>query len=92
MHQVDIQPVAKWLSRLIGNRLATGNPAFDARFIIKQDGLPAREGSLDAATREALGRFFERVPKRGVIWIARAILQFICRSRGQNWTGSGSVG
>ena len=89
MHQVDIQPVAKWLSRLIGNRLATGDPAFDARFIIKQDGLPAREGWLDAATREALGHFFERVPKRGVVWIREGDLQFIMS---QPWTDLDGLG
>ena len=77
MHQVDIRPVVKWLSQLIGRRKIPGAEGFDSRFIIKQDGLPPRERWLDNAMREAIAQFFERVPKRGEIWIRQGDLQFI---------------
>jgi hypothetical protein len=83
MHQVDVKPVGKWLSKLLSGQRTTGDATFDSRFMVRQDGLPAREGWLDAPTRDAITRFFERAPKPGVIWLREGDLQFIMP---QPWT------
>ena len=84
MHQVDIAPIDKWLSRLVSSKRPTGDPNFDSRFVVTEDGLPVREGWLDAGTREAITRFFEGAPLPGVLWIREGELQFIMQDP---WTG-----
>jgi hypothetical protein len=83
MHQVDLQPVAKWLSGLASRTRRTGDAEFDGRFIVREDGLPARESWLDAPTRQAITHFFATAPKAGALWIREGDMQFLI---GQTWT------
>lgn len=76
MHQVDIRTVGRlgaWLARRTS---PTGDADFDARFLVIEDGLPAREQWLDAATRTAIAQFFDAVPVPGVVWIREGELTF----------------
>ncbi len=76
MSQVDIQTmgrVGSWLARKVPG---TGDAAFDARFRVVQDGLPPRDGWVDATTRQAITRFVDEVPLPGVIWIREGELLF----------------
>ena len=82
MHQVDVQPVPKWLSGLASRTRMTGDADFDGRFILREDGLPAREGWLDAPTRQAITHFFATASKPGALWIREGDLQFLT---GQPW-------
>lgn len=84
MHQVDVSGAAGWLSRLTKAIQATGDPAFDARLIVIQDGLPVRTGWLDAPTRAALLKFFADAPQPEVIWIREGVLQSLVSS---SWKG-----
>ena len=62
LHQVDISKPGRlglWLAR--GKR-PTGDTDFDARFLVVEDGLPARDGWLDAATRKAVAQFLDEAP------------------------------
>jgi hypothetical protein len=77
MHQVDVQPVAKWLSRLASRTRTTGDADFDGRFILREDGLPAREGWLDAPTRRAITHFVATASKPGALWIREGDLPFL---------------
>ncbi len=83
MHMIDITPVEGVLSRLVGSMRATGDAAFDARFAVLEDGLPVREGWLDAATRQEVARFFDGAPT-GLVWIRDGELQFLMPNP---WTG-----
>jgi len=65
LHQVDIvKPgtVGSWLLR-------RGGADAEGRLMVREDGLPVREGWLDAATRAALTRFLEAAPDGSVLWI-----------------------
>jgi hypothetical protein len=84
MHQIDIRRVEGLLSRLASRRRATGDASFDQRFIVIADGLPVRDGWLDAETRTAIARFFDEVPLPGLIWIREGDLQFLMQ---EPWTG-----
>lgn len=77
MHQVDIATVDNWLSRLVSSKRATGDPDFDGRFMVREDGLPVRDGWLDQAMRREIAIFFDAVKLPGPIWIREGELQFI---------------
>lgn len=83
MHQADVQPITKWLSKWASRVSRTGDADFDGRFIVREDGLPAREGWLDTPTRQAITEFFAAAPKPGVIWIREGDLQYLIS---QPWT------
>jgi hypothetical protein len=83
MHMIDIALLGGPLARLVSNRRATGDAAFDGRFAVVEDGLPVREGWLDAATRQEVARFFDGVPP-GLIWIRDGELQYLIPNP---WTG-----
>jgi len=83
MHMIDITPLQGVLSRLVRSRRATGDAAFDERFAVVEDGLPVREGWLDAATRQEVARFFDGAPP-GLVWIRDGELQFLMQNP---WTG-----
>ena len=54
----------------------TGDAAFDRRFTAWQDGVPVREGWLDAATRGAVAAFFDTTPLSGSLWVRAGMLQY----------------
>jgi hypothetical protein len=80
VHEVDIAPVDHRLSRLVSGKRATGDPDFDGRFVVTQDGTPVRDGWLDDGTRQAIARFFDDVPLPGLLWIRQGELQFIMQN------------
>jgi len=83
MHMIDITPLDGPLSGLVRSKRATGDPAFDERFAVVEDGLPVRDGWLDAATRQEVARFFDGAPP-GLVWIRDGELQFLMPNP---WTG-----
>lgn len=76
MHQVDIKKLGKIGSWLVSGKRLTGDAEFDARFVVIEDGLPARDGWLDAATRKAIARFFDEASAPGVLWLRDGELSF----------------
>ena len=54
----------------------TGDPDFDARFFVMEEGLPVRDGWLDEATRAQFARFFDQTPVEGAIWTREGELLF----------------
>jgi hypothetical protein len=84
MHQIDISRVGGLLARLASRRRATGDASFDGRFMVVEDGLPVRDGWLDAEMRTAIARFFDEARLPGVIWIREGELQFLMQDP---WTG-----
>jgi hypothetical protein len=76
LHQIEVEP-----GRLPGifgtSPLATGDAAFDGRFMVRQDGVPVREGWLDPPTRAALTAFFDVPMANGPVWVQEQRLQHI---------------
>ena len=76
LHQVDIRPGR--VSSLFGGRpYSTGDASFDARFVVMQDGVPVREGWLDAPTRAAVTAFFDQPAATGPVWVQEQQLQHL---------------
>jgi hypothetical protein len=84
MHQADIIEIGKHSWLRARSKQPTGDAVFDARFQLVEEGLPAREGWLDAATRAAVTRFLDEAPQPGPIWIREGKLLFTMRDP---WTG-----
>ena len=82
MHEIDITP-GRLPSLFGGPRLRTGDPAFDARFVVMQSGVPVRDGWLDAPTRAAVTAFFDTPAATGPVWVQAGQLQHI---GGAKWT------
>lgn len=76
MHQVDVTPGRK-PSAFGESPLSTGDPAFDRRFVVMQDGVPVRDGWLDAPTRAAITAFFDTPAATGPVWVQSSQLQHI---------------
>lgn len=76
MHQVDVSQ-ARLPTFLRARMPKTGDPAFDGRFVVTQDGLPVRDGWLDAATRTAITAFFDGVADDGRVWVREQRLQHL---------------
>ncbi len=78
MHGVDIarRRALTWLS---GATFQSGDAAFDARFRVRQDGVPVREGWLDGPTRAAVTTFFDlpSVAGAGAVWVQEGLLQYV---------------
>lgn len=76
LHQADIMPgrVPTWLG---GPGRVTGDAAFDGRFMVKQDGVPVRDGWLDAPTRAAVTAFFDTPWVDGRVWVQEGRLQHL---------------
>ncbi|HUR93859.1 MAG TPA: hypothetical protein VMY76_04720 [Gemmatimonadales bacterium] len=85
MHQVDISKVEGRLARLLRGVRATGDPAFDSRLMVVEDGLPVRDGWLDAPTRAAISTFFERARLPGILSVREGELLFTIQDP---WTGA----
>lgn len=75
-HQIDIVP-GRVLSFFGGSRFQTGDAAFDGRFVVRQDGVPVRDGWLDTPTRTAVTAFFDQPAATGPIWVQDQQLQHI---------------
>lgn len=76
MHQVDVSQAR--LPRFLRARMPkTGDAAFDGRFVVTEDGLPVRDGWLDAATRTAITAFFDLPTASGPIWVREQQLQHL---------------
>ena len=54
-----------------------GDPDFDARFAVWQDGVPVREGWLDAPTRAAVTAFFDGPGVAGPVWAQEGRLTYV---------------
>jgi hypothetical protein len=76
-NQVDVTKVGKILSGLVGSMAASGDPEFDARFMVMEDGTPVRGGWLNADSRLALASFLDNVPPRGSLRIRDGALHYI---------------
>lgn len=57
--------------------LATGDAAFDGRFMLRQDGVPVRDGWLDQPTRAAITAFFDTPWANGRLWVQEQQLQHL---------------
>ncbi len=57
--------------------LATGDAAFDGRFMLRQDGVPVRAGWLDQPTRAAVTAFFDTPWVNGRVWVQEGQLQHL---------------
>lgn len=79
LHGVDVS-ARTGLARVLPSPTASGDAAFNDRFVVRQDGVPVRDGWLDAATRRAIVEFFDvpAVGREGVVWVKEGVLQFIC--------------
>lgn len=75
MHEVDIAHGRG--PSLFGRPLATGDAAFDGRFVVMQDGVPVREGWLDQKTREAITALFDHPAATGPVWVKEQRLQHL---------------
>lgn len=76
VHQIDVMPGR--LPGIFGPApLATGDAAFDTRFVVVQDGVPVREGWLDAPTRAAISAFFDAAGATGRVWVQAQHLQHV---------------
>lgn len=80
LHQVDMASLSTAARR--SSDLTTGDAAFDARFRVHQDGVPVRDGWLDAATRAAVARLFDAPGVTGPVWVQGQSLQVL---RSEPW-------
>lgn len=78
MHGIDVAE-AGWMARLGARPFRSGDAAFDARFTAWQDGMPVRDGWLDAPTRAAFIALFDlpAVATAGTVWVQEGVLQVI---------------
>ena len=86
MHQVDLARSGR-LARLVNRNPSTGDPEFDERFTMVQDGVPVRDRWLDGSTRRAIARFFDLAPASGIIWIRDGELQLLMQDPWPNADG-----
>lgn len=84
VHQVDISTMNKLLARMAGGVYATGDSEFDARFLVREDGMKVREGWLDAAVRRQVTHLYDGIPSDSLIAMHEGELRVILR---EPWTG-----
>ncbi len=84
LHQVDINTMGKLLARLAGGVQTTGDADFDARFLVREDGLKVREGWLDADVRRQVMHIHEGIPSDSLISMQEGELRVTLR---EPWTG-----
>lgn len=84
MHQVDIVPGR--MPSLFGVKApSTGDADFDGRFVVIQDGVPVRDGWLDAPTRAAIAAFYDSPAATGSVWVHEARLQHLAGDEWAKW-------
>lgn len=76
MHQVDMSKPGRLARWLMSRTRPTGDAEFDSRIRVVEDGLPARDGWIDAPTRKAIAHFLDTAPTPGVLWIREGELTF----------------
>lgn len=81
LHQVDIASL-KTAARRSGDPVS-GDQAFDARFRVRQDGVPVRDQWLDPATCAAVTALFDTPGVTGPVWVQGQQLQVL---RPEPWT------
>jgi len=81
MHQIDITP-GRVPALFRRPTLSTGDAKFDERFLVIQDGVPVRDGWLDAPTRAAIITFFDAPAATGPVWVQDRQFQHIA---GDEW-------
>jgi hypothetical protein len=84
LHQVDISIIGKLLARLGGAGHPTGDPDFDARFRVREDGLKVREKWLDAAVRAQVIHVYDGIPSDSLVTMQEGELRVTLRDP---WTG-----
>jgi hypothetical protein len=68
VHGIEIQPgVPGWLR---SGAVSSGDAAFDARFYVRQDGVPVREGWLDPLTADAITAVYNVAHADGPTWVS----------------------
>lgn len=67
LHQVDIA-LMTMAARRSGDPIS-GDAAFDARFRVRQDGVPVRDAWLDEPTRAAVTTLFDVPGVTGPVWV-----------------------
>lgn len=76
LHQFEI--VQGRLPSIFGAApLATGDESFDARFLVRQDGDPVRDGWLDAPTRAAVTALFDMPGAAGSLRVEEHALRLL---------------
>ncbi len=76
VHQIEI--LLGRLPKFFGRSpLATGDAVFDGRFMLRQDGVPVRDGWLDQPTRAAITAFFDTPWTNGRVWVQEQQLQHL---------------
>ena len=81
LHGVDIVRGGVRLRKALGHRLlTTGDAEFDAKYAVREDGIPIRERWLDQATRAAIANFYELPSATGTIWIQEGRLSHLISS------------
>jgi hypothetical protein len=58
----------------------SGDAAFDARFDVRQDGVPVRDRWLDAPTRSAIARFHDETPGAARLLVDQGTLKHVAFS------------
>jgi len=76
LHEIDIMR-AGGLAWLAGATVPSGDASFDERFIVRENGVPVREGWLDAPTRMAIGALFDLPTATGPVWVQTQRVQHL---------------
>jgi len=75
LHQIDIATLDTAARR--STDPTSGDAAFDARFRVRQDGVPVRDAWLDAATCAAVTALFDTPGVRGPVWVQGQAVQVL---------------
>ena len=89
MHKVEVSKagaLGKWFA---SSKRLTGGADLNPSVLVVEDGVPARDGWLDAATRGEFARFLAEAPLDGVIWIRDGELSFIMQNPWKRIDGPG---
>lgn len=81
LHQVDIAALTSAARR--ASDPVSGDVVFDARFRVRQDGVPVRDRWLDAPTCAAVTALFDTPGVTGPVWVQGQRLQVL---RPEPWT------
>jgi len=77
LHQVDIATLDRAARR--SSDPVSGDAAFDARFRVRQDGVPVREAWLDTATCAAVTALFDTPGVGGPLWVHEQAVRVLRR-------------
>jgi hypothetical protein len=83
-HQVEITVAGALVSRLSASLQATGDRDFDARFVVREDGPPVRDGWCDAEVRQRIVELYDGIAPDSRLAIGDRRLLVTLR---EPWTG-----